>query len=542
VELVAGLPDAASCLEPQALPASALAPGDPALAAAVAELREALVEVQIRVRSSQVQAAAAAVEPLVERARAIGWEPILMEALQARGVVALRTGEFAAAERDFVELHALARAQGLPLPELRAAESLSMVVGHHQGRYAEGMAWAETALALVEREPTLAEHEVEVLENKAVLLHEQGKYDEAAALQRRVLVLREGRDDALALASSIDVLGSIVERQGRTHEAIALQRRALELAERELGPEHVTVAVSLNNLASSLIAVGEPAQAVPLLERALRIREREAGPSSPRLVSVLNNLGLALMTEGELEQAELHLQRTLALLEASFPDGHPHVGSALVNLGELYAKQGRLDESRRYAERSFAVWERTLGPTHPKLALVLDSLGKLALREGRAAAALEPLRRALALRESALGAEHPLVAESLVYLGLASMAAGELRQARDLEARAQRALAAGRMDDPALRGLVELLAGRLLLHEGRPAQAIPPLERATGLEGWPEAEAALALAMALWDGGGERSRAVALARQAQASFLALGHATRAEQAERWLLRHRAAPR
>jgi len=469
VELVAALPAAARCLDLQALHAGALVIDDPELAARVDAFHESLNEAKTLLDSGRVEEASAKLDVLVEPVRALGWAPVWIETLMLRASIAREQGDFAAAERDLVEAHALALAEGLPLHAVRAAEKLIPVVGLVQGRYAEAMTLAEGTLALVHREPSTVDHEADVLREMAVVLHEQGKYAESAELQQRVLALRERQGDPLDLATAIETLGNILERLGRPREAIEHHRRALEIRERELGPEHVSVATSLNNLAVAMMTAGEP-QALPLLERVLRIRERALGPDSVQLVSVLNNLGTALLAERELAAAEPYLWRTLALLEARFPEGHQHIGSALLNLGVLRSHQGRIAEARGFYERALAMWERTLGPEHPKAGLAFESLGDLAVHEHRPRAAIEPYRRALAIREAALGGEHPLVVASLVRLANAFLDLGDARSARPLLERAERRAQALPADEPEMQESVALAMSRLRLVEGR-AQA-----------------------------------------------------------------------
>jgi eukaryotic-like serine/threonine-protein kinase len=544
VELVAGLPDAARCLDVEVLDASGPPVTDPELRARVDAHYESLIAVQTLLNSGRVREASVRLDALVEPARALDWAPGWIETLMLRALIARSLGDFAAAERDLVEAHALATSKGLPLHAVRAAEKLIPVVGLEQGRYDEAMTLAEAALALVRREPSTADHEADVLREMAVVLYDRGKYAQSAELQRRVLELRELEGDPLDLATAIETQGSILERLGRPREAIEHHRRTLEIRERELGPEHLSVATSLNDLAVAMLAAGDEAQALPLLERVLRIRERALGPDNVQLVSVLNNLGLAHMAQRSLADAESYLLRALSLLEGHFPEGHQHVGSALINLGMLRSDQGRIDEAQGFYERGLAMWERTLGPAHPKVGLALDNLGNLALGEERPRVALGRYRRALEIREAALGGDHPLVVASLVHLGIAFLDLGDARSARPLLERAERWAKAQPEGDPEVHGIVALAMGRLLLEEGQAARAVALLERALSshLASRELADTQLLLARALWDGGGDRARAEVLAREAHASSRALENQHGAQRAERWLAEHGAARR
>ncbi len=89
---------------------------------------------------------------------------------------------------------------------------------------------------------------------------------------------------------------------------------------------------------------------------------------------------------------------------------------------------------------------------------------------------------------------------------------------------------------------VLLIQGTLMLERGRPAEAIPPLDRALKLS--PKrgalAEIQFTLARALWEARpSERSRAVRLATEARDVLQRIGHSPTATEASKWLAEHAA---
>jgi tetratricopeptide (TPR) repeat protein len=470
VALVASLPSPDHCIDAPATHGELPPPSDPAVAAEVAALRDALTEVKALQLARAYDEALAELEPLVERARASGYGPIEAVALFRRGKLHEARGEYAVAEADLLRAHALGVEHGYAKVVQQAASQLAFVVGHRQARPEEGLRWANAAVAEAGRLGLGGVLEADALESLAVVLHMQGRYDEAVAEQRRALeLLQEAADsgtdrvDELEIASFIDALGNMVSEQGKSGEAIELHRRALAIRERELGPSHLDVAASLNNLGSAMMGQGREAEAIPHLRRTLEIRERVLGPDDRALVSVLVNLGAAL-EEGERPQdAEPVLLRALALAKAGFGEDHPYVGSALINLGGLYEHLGDREGARLHYRRCLDTWERTLGSEHPKLAIVLASLGDLALAEGGIDQAAQRHERALSIREAALGHAHPLVARSRVDVGRVRLAQGQ----------AELALSDGRLAlatleeladaEPEIAGDAHALVGRALL-------------------------------------------------------------------------------
>lgn len=78
--------------------------------------------------------------------------------------------------------------------------------------------------------------------------------------------------------------------QGKFDGGAVVAKKALELAERERGPGHPSVAASLNRLAEHYRALGQFAAAEPLYLRSRAIRENARNPEQPGLGQALNNL------------------------------------------------------------------------------------------------------------------------------------------------------------------------------------------------------------------------------------------------------------
>jgi eukaryotic-like serine/threonine-protein kinase len=132
-----------------------------------------------------------------------------------------------------------------------------------------------------------------------------------------------------------------------------------------------------------------------------------------------------------------------------------------------------------------------LGPQHPVLSIPLTLLGRALTRLGRYEEAQHQLDRALALQQQP--EEHAGLAEPLTGLGL------------------------------------------LQLARGRPAAAVPLLERALRLA--PEeaaTETRFVLAQALWESKQERPRALELATRAQKDWQRRGNAPRLAEVSQWL--------
>ena len=105
-------------------------------------------------------------------------------------------------------------------------------------------------------------------------------------------------------------------RTGKYDRGVLIARKALEVAEKNVGPNHLDVATSLNNLALLYYTQGRLyraqsryEQAEPLYKRALAIREKALGPDHPDVAECLNNLAELYRTQGRYAKAKKLKQR-----------------------------------------------------------------------------------------------------------------------------------------------------------------------------------------------------------------------------------------
>ena len=171
-------------------------------------------------------------------------------------------------------------------------------------------------------------------------------------------------------------------------------------------------------------------------------------------------------------------------------------------LARVMVEGGRTAEARTHLERAAVSWRRS-DPQSPNLLHAGDIRATILQVEGRHREALEEARRTQVLREQA-----------------------------------------GRTDQEVALSYTLANVGLALLGMRRPAEAVPPLERAlamqtrAGLKMSSTAEAMLALARALWQSGGDRARARKLASDAAEATRSAPAGRIHREAVAWLADHR----
>jgi tetratricopeptide (TPR) repeat protein len=92
-------------------------------------------------------------------------------------------------------------------------------------------------------------------------------------------------------------------KKGDLDQAKDYYQRALEIKEKQLGPNHVDVALTYNNIGLVYREKGDLDQAKDYFQRALEIKEKQLGPNHVKVAHAYNNIGLVYCDKGDLDQA-----------------------------------------------------------------------------------------------------------------------------------------------------------------------------------------------------------------------------------------------
>jgi tetratricopeptide (TPR) repeat protein len=575
------------CADIAALTAAIPLPADPAVRGRVDELRAEIDRAEANKRAGKYRDGLAIAAPIAEAAREVAHEPLLTQALYQLAELQMLVGDDRKAEETF---HAAALSAARSGDDTIAAQSwctLVALVGYRLSRLDDGRVLARVARAAVARAGDPPRLRALLARHEGAMLHTARKYDEAAARYRDAIAILEaapGVDD-LGIAATYNNLGLTLESQYRLAEAREALGRALELFERIHGPDHPVVGAVHNHIGGVLLTEERPAEGRAEIERALAIAERALGAHS-QTVSALNTLGNSYFDQENYEEAARAYGRGVEMAEQLGEAGRLHAASVLGSLANAMAKLKRHDDAIRHHRRSAELLERALGPDHPNVAIARFNLGQSMSAANRPRDAVEPLESALALFEKSLGPNDPVTVGGVIALGSIRSTLGDHEAARRLLDRAlaraaeapeprasllaraslaaadvrrralgwkralpdyERALrvaeaggVASRSDLPAALGAL----GEAHLETGRPARAIPLLERAIEVRTAADASPALialsrfALARALRAVPASRRRALAVARQALAEAKTGGDAELADEIDAWLAAQR----
>lgn len=289
---VAALSPIGRCADVAILKAVVRPPEDHAARVRVDAIRQQLSEVKALHFGGQLAEASRRASALVGESRALGYEPLLAEALQAQGRTQTMSGPFLEAEAALDE--ALLRAEA----------------SRHDRVLAE---------AAVDR---------------TALLGVQGRVDELGRfVPRAEATLKRIGGDRRLEGWIYANLGTALFYKGRVQEALAMQEKALDIKQRLLGAEHWDVALSLGSVASYLHSLGREDEALERNQQAITVLERTLGAGHPELALHLNNRGEIRLALGQPREARADFERALAMWKDELPADHLYLSYSLTGVG-----------------------------------------------------------------------------------------------------------------------------------------------------------------------------------------------------------------
>ncbi|MDY7229507.1 serine/threonine-protein kinase [Hyalangium rubrum] len=539
VQAARSLPPLEYCADAQALTAAVPPPEDPQLRAQVDSLQARVDRIEALLEAGKFKEGQALDEELLGQIAPLGYAPLHARTLHLSSRLREGSGDYKGAEERMRQAIAEAgRGKDLALVA-KSSSILLRLVGYRQPRHQEALMMepvVEATVAVVDDDVTRAGF----LLNLGSVFQGMGRYEQAREKFEQALALLEKSlgSEHLSLAEAHNNLGNAFKFLGRDLDAKQHHERTLALREKLLGAEHPAVALSINNLGNVFIGMGQFEEAGVQYERALALLEKTLGPDHPDALILRSNLGNVLVFQGRFEDGLNRHERALALREKVLGPEHPYVGASLNNIGSTLMYLGRYEEARQKQERALLLRQKALGPVHPDVASTLCEIGSALQAQGKLEEGRKFIERGLSMWEKTVGPEHPETAEAHRLLGVVLTKLGRHEEARRHHDRAlalrEKALGAEHPDT----ALSRLSLAELQLARGKPAEALPLLERALKHVYRKDADdVRFALARALWDTGQDRTRARALATEVQEHWQRQAIAPKLAEASRWLAAH-----
>ncbi|MBZ5621576.1 MAG: tetratricopeptide repeat protein [Acidobacteriia bacterium] len=271
----------------------------------------------------------------------------------------------------------------------------------HRGRSAEAELVLRRALAIDEK--ALPDHVFlsTILNDLALAVEFQSKYEEAESLFLRALDIAEKRAGSEGVAASriLGNLAALYRGRGRLPEAEKMAFRALALREKTLGKENINIVYELYDLADIYSAEKRYDDAAPLLQRALDIQEKALGSDHPDVTNAFLRLGANLRSRQRIAEAELLYRKPLDIAEKRYGPKDLHTANALIALVSFFESQSRFIDSEPLYRRAQAIREEALASKPAELNLYRTRFAGFLQVKGACREAVEILEKAILVPE-----------------------------------------------------------------------------------------------------------------------------------------------
>ncbi len=268
--------------------------------------------------------------------------------------------------------------------------------------------------------PADAQPNIDAREDLAVLRFFEGDAPGAEQELRTLLKEERARNGGVptkAESALLNNIGACLRVQKKSDEALAVQREALAVREKLFGAKGLEAAESHNNIGTALFVKGDYAGAVEEFRQTIQLRSATLAPTHPLIVRVQSNLGLALVRAGKPLEAIEPLTQAVAAWEEAF--GHLHTGrvAAGTSLAESYRRLTRYDDAL-VALRAALDWQKEHTPDDAAgIAATEANIGITLAEAGKDADATPILERTLPiLEQSKLAGVSKAAREALITL------------------------------------------------------------------------------------------------------------------------------
>ena len=264
--------------------------------------------------------------------------------------------------------------------------------------------------------------------------HDLRSFDRALTLLERALALRrsilgESHPD---VAESMYQLGRLEHSRGNYDRARGLLAAALETQHRVLGAEHPAAVET----AFRLVQIREGVDVeIAAARQMLATSRRVHGPEHPDVAEQLLRLGMSLRRVGQHEEAETVLRGSLAMVQRLTPSDRENISRHTMHLAILMHHRERLDEAEQLYRTHLAMQEELFGPDHPRMSGPLRNLAAVLRSKGDLDEAERLSRRDVAIAERAFGDQHSNYSQSIAFLSRILQTRGRLQEAEALRRR-----------------------------------------------------------------------------------------------------------
>lgn len=475
-----------------------LLPADPAIMDRVIKLRLELADAQVSVQKGSISVSVARIRSVLDRAREIPFGPLEADALLALGRYQMLQSQWeqaAATMTEAVDVADVAR-HGNAKGEAQLA---LIAILRRLGRLEEAERYRRYARATLTEAGSLERAENRLAESLVEQFLHEGKVEEAIEQRRRILERCEtafGKDSMELAQAAMDMGSLLTGPPDRNAEAIPYFERARDIFTRREDPtERLHARIAQTQIQNALYWDGRFAESIAAGKKVLA-----SGKAALFEPGVRGMFALAYLEQGDKQRGLKEIERVLELGAAARKDSLDYAFAATL-AGNFHYRAQDYPAAEALLREALAIQEATQGRDHDDVVGVRNAVATLMMRQGRAAEAVAIFTDHVELLDKQLDPKISLLATTLYGLGGAHLAAGDADKALPVGERA-----------------LEILRRN------------PGSAHDAALAKW-------VVARAVWETGGDKARALQLAREAHSALAETIERQRTAEIAEWLAAH-----
>ncbi len=224
---------------------------------------------------------------------------------------------------------------------------------------------------------------VDMLSVHAVVLYSRNRYDEAEAVNRRIVAMDSTPKIEHRRINAMSNIAVICAQTDRVDEAESLLGEVLRYRRARYGSGHPTAVEVLNNLAALQFEKGKIDEAIEYLDEVITARRRIFGLEHPMTIRALGNLAMIRQEQERFVEAAEIFDEIIPAAERIYGESHPDLVQLLTPLSGVYISLGRSEEALIVSDRTMAIVEHYFaedeqirGGAHMERARALHALGR----------------------------------------------------------------------------------------------------------------------------------------------------------------------
>ncbi|MCA9303583.1 MAG: tetratricopeptide repeat protein [Phycisphaerales bacterium] len=256
---------------------------------------------------------------------------------------------------------------------------------HDQGMHAESLAHYQRAIALLDSDESESAGRLrgQILIGMGVNAKRLERFEDALShyAQAERILLRYRSENHPDLLACLSNRAEILVDLGKWDEAESLQRDLLDRRIAVFGPDHERVGITLNNLGDLLRERGKLDESSEMFSRAIEIFRVSPGDPSMRLAMVLHNAGALHIARKHPETALPLIHEAVSMAGSLLPKEHWVLASFRIKLAECYLALGRTEEARGELNIARPALVAALGESHSRVLRADELLAQAANAE-----------------------------------------------------------------------------------------------------------------------------------------------------------------